>query len=61
MCLTGHYTDEHFKFKSSVLAFRRFLDSHTKRRVHRFISDEIKKMNTKDKLRGIMTDNGPDM
>ena len=61
MCITGHYRDKHFKSKSFVLAFRRFLSSHTKRRLHRFISNEMKKMNIEDKIRGITTDNGPDM
>ncbi|CAF4007827.1 unnamed protein product, partial [Rotaria sp. Silwood1] len=61
ICITAHYTDEQYKSKSFVLAFRRFLGSHTKGRLQLFILNEIKKLNIEKKVRGITTDNGPDI
>ncbi|CAF4098315.1 unnamed protein product, partial [Rotaria sordida] len=61
ICITAHYTDEQYRSKSFVLAFRRFLGSHTKERLQLFILNEIKKLNIEKKVRGITTDNGPDI
>jgi len=61
MGITGHYLDDHHQTKTFVLAFRRFLGSHTKERLRRFILNEFKKLNIESKIRGITTDNGPDI
>ena len=61
MGITGHYTDQHHQSKSFIIAFRRFLGSHTKERLRRFILNEIKKLNIESKVRSVTTDNGPDI
>lgn len=61
MGLTGHYLDDHHQSKTFMLAFRRFLGSHAKERLHRFILNEFKKLNIESKIRSITTDNGPDI
>jgi hypothetical protein len=61
MCLSGHYYDQHFKFISPILAFRRFHGNHDSERIQGFIINEVEKLDIQTKICAITTDNGSDI
>ena len=61
ICLSAHYYDDYFHFKSSVIAFRRFLGNHYSKRIFGFITNEIEKLGIQTKIRALTTDNGSDI
>ncbi|CAF1303921.1 unnamed protein product [Rotaria sp. Silwood1] len=61
LCLSAHYYDEHYQFKSNVIAFRRFLGPHYSDRIEQFITHEVEKLNIETKIRSLTTDNGSDI
>ena len=61
LCLSAHYYDEHYQFKSYVIAFRRFLGNHYADRIEQFISHEVEKLNIQTKIRALTTDNATDI
>ena len=58
ICITGHYFDKDYGYKSIVLSFRRFIGRSFALRIRRFIRSELQKLNISSKIRSITSDNG---
>ncbi|CAF1283803.1 unnamed protein product, partial [Didymodactylos carnosus] len=61
LCLSGHYFDNNYELKHNVLAFRRFIGSHTGQRLQRFLENEVEKINIQHKISATTCDNGADI
>lgn len=62
LCLRAHYYDKNFNYKSSVIGFRRFIQSeHLNIKINSFIKHELNKLNIADKIRTITTNNSANM
>ena len=48
--LSAHHYDEHYRFKSHVIAFRRFLGNHYADRIEQFITHEVEKLDIETKI-----------
>ena len=48
--LSRHHYDEHYQFKSHVIAFRRFLGNHYVDRIEQFITHEVEKLDIETKI-----------
>ena len=61
LCLTVHYFNKDFDYINLVAGFRRVKGEHTSERIKKFISYEIEKLQIKDKVVSITTDNANDI
>lgn len=58
VCLTAHFFDKDFSFKSVTLCFRRFIGRSMGIRIRQFIRRELRKLSISSKIRSITSDNG---
>ena len=57
LTLTGHFLTKESNFHSMVLSFRKFAKRHTANNISEFINKELLKLEIKDKIVAITTDN----
>lgn len=61
MVVTGHWIDESWTMRATVLEFKRFITPHTGDAVCHFIEEVIKDGGLENSLMSITTDNASDM
>ncbi|CAF1477674.1 unnamed protein product, partial [Adineta steineri] len=61
VCLSAHYYDKDFKYQSNIIAFRRFIGTHSSDRIKNFLINEVEKLDIQAKICSITSDNGPDI
>ena len=57
LVLTAHFFDKNMNYRSVIVSFRKFSTVHSSDKIKKFIIKELEKLNIKQKIVAITTDN----